>query len=450
MPRWKIAPLAAPLLAGTILRLALMTPWLKSGLVSSDTPSYLIPGTNLLLHGSFSVQGLPELMRGPVYPLFLAICCQGGLLAASILHVLVSVWSIYLTWKLARTLLPEARCALAAAWLFALEPLSIMLSFQLLSDTFFVALLLLFLNDLARFFQEDRLALIARAGLWLAIDSFVRPLTYLLPWFLAIGIFAVLFRIPKRRWQAPALLLLTVLPWFGLWQLRNRAETGFSGFTSVVPYDLYYYNCAAIDAAVQHRSFESVHQQYIRTIDVLREKQHWTQKQIFDYMSAEASRMQRAHPGMTLRIQAIGSLRTLFIPATLDMMDMLYATTIRKMDSVRDSGIDHGLAQLALQAARTTPPGIIVLLAGLEVILLGYYLLALRGLFTARILPAQRWLLLGVLLYFIGVSGGAVAGSRYRLPLMPIACILAAAGFARHSSAESKPSEQPLALSAAE
>ena len=41
---------------------------------------------------------------------------------------------------------------------------------------------------------------------------------------------------------------------------------------------------------------------------------------------------------------------------------------------------------------------------------------------------AYLWLLLGVTLYFLAVSGGAVAAARLRLPVMPIACVLAAAG----------------------
>jgi hypothetical protein len=40
-------------------------------------------------------------------------------------------------------------------------------------------------------------------------------------------------------------------------------------------------------------------------------------------------------------------------------------------------------------------------------------------------------LLLGVSFYFFGVSGGAIAAARLRLPVMPIVCVLAAAGMVR-------------------
>jgi hypothetical protein len=60
--------------------------------------------------------------------------------------------------------------------------------------------------------------------------------------------------------------------------------------------------------------------------------------------------------------------------------------------------------------------------------------LATRGAFRGRIQEAGLWLLLGTSLYFLivsGVAGGQGASSRYRLPIMPIVCILAAAGTRR-------------------
>jgi hypothetical protein len=56
------------------------------------------------------------------------------------------------------------------------------------------------------------------------------------------------------------------------------------------------------------------------------------------------------------------------------------------------------------------------------------YLSAMRGcLGVDRIRPAMLTLI-GIALYFLLISGGAQAVGRYRLPLMPELCILAAGG----------------------
>jgi hypothetical protein len=60
--------------------------------------------------------------------------------------------------------------------------------------------------------------------------------------------------------------------------------------------------------------------------------------------------------------------------------------------------------------------------------LLGLYFFAARGALFGHARRDALWLLLGISLYFIAVSGGAQAVGRYRLPVMPIVCIFAAAG----------------------
>jgi hypothetical protein len=67
-------------------------------------------------------------------------------------------------------------------------------------------------------------------------------------------------------------------------------------------------------------------------------------------------------------------------------------------------------------------------------VLLGLYLLAVRGVIQSCKDNACLWLLLGTSVYFFAVTAAAVgpeSAARYRLPVMPAVCILAAAGFRR-------------------
>src|SRR5271166_949982 len=228
---WWSPRLAGPLIAAAIVRLTLLAVTLAragtSALFSPDTAGYLEPGRNLLLHGRFVAEGAPDVFRTPGYALFLAVTSLAGMPAAALANVIVSAFSVILVWRLGRAVSDDGRIALGAAWIFAFEPLSVVSSTLLLSETLFLAFFLLSMERLATFLRGQRLPVLVVAGLWLAAATFVRPVTYYLPVMLAAGLFLALVRVPRLRWKAPALLLLSVLPLQAAWQIRNWAETGY-------------------------------------------------------------------------------------------------------------------------------------------------------------------------------------------------------------------------------
>jgi hypothetical protein len=68
---WWTQGLVGPLIAASGIRLALMALLVArngtGALVLGDTNSYLEPGRNLLLHGRFVADGVPDLLRTPGY-----------------------------------------------------------------------------------------------------------------------------------------------------------------------------------------------------------------------------------------------------------------------------------------------------------------------------------------------------------------------------------------------
>jgi hypothetical protein len=58
------------------------------------------------------------------------------------------------------------------------------------------------------------------------------------------------------------------------------------------------------------------------------------------------------------------------------------------------------------------------------------FILALLGIFGRGVGTKMKWLLLTPVLYFTAVHGLFLGSVRYRVPLMPIVCIFAAAGIA--------------------
>ncbi len=451
---WWTPRLAGPVVAAAAVRLGLLAATIHwfgtSALTRGDTASYLEPGRNLLLHGRFFADGVPDLLRTPGYPLFLAVTSLGGLSAAAVANVLLSVFSVVLVWRLGRTAFGDNRIALAAAWIFAFEPLSVTCSAILLSDTLFLALFLLSLEPLAAFLRERRLPVLATAGLWLAAATFVRPVTYYLPVALAAGLFFVLARVPGLRWKAPAVLLISILPWLAAWQIRNWVETGYGGFSSASEVNLYFLAAPNVTAHLEHRPFLDVRdalgyvgfagnsgQSYLFQPYLERNPQQagWSQGQRLAFMRAKAAGILRAHPGLYLRLCFKSLSQPVFNPSG----GSSFEHPLNPGDPAR-SFADYSLARRWTVLLRASP-GALAEKALFGAILLGLYLFAARGVFLAArgsfggdMCHACLWLLLGTSLYLLGITaamGGSGGGSRYRLPVMPVVCIFAAAGALR-------------------
>ncbi|MGO9778000.1 MAG: ArnT family glycosyltransferase [Terracidiphilus sp.] len=435
---WWTPRLRGPVAAAAGVRFLLLGAALartgSSVIASGDTASYLEPGRNLLLHGHFITGALPEIDRTPDYPLFLALFSLAGPATAALAQVLLSAFTVLLVWRLARAVFAEERVALLAAWLFAFEPVSVIYSVRLLPETLFLALMLLSLERLAVFLRGRNLWVLAQAGLWLAAATFVRPISYYLPAALALGLFVVFARIPGLRWKAPAALLLSVLPWFAAWQLRNTIETGFGWFSSIVARNLYFYQAAEVEARVAHRPFVEVQsgwgypdeQSYLARHP---EQAGWDQAHRIVFMRSEAARVLVAHPGTALTVQLQGAAVVAFTPCAAELLRLV---GISPQDGPKRV-VDEGPVRSALWLVRAYP-GPAAVMAALELVLLALYLLAARGALSGCARREVLWLLLGVSLYFLAASGGAQAVGRYRLPVMPVVCVFAAAGLPRRDA----------------
>jgi hypothetical protein len=425
--------LAGPVIAAGLVRLGLLAVVLaRSGnaaLYRADTLSYLEPGRNLLLHGSFVEAGLPDIARTPGYALFLALASVAGPVAAALAQVILSTFSVVLVWRLARAFFADRRIPIVAAWIFAFEPLSIVYSILLLSETLFLALFLMSLISLVEFLRTRRLPGLAAAGLWLAAATFVRPVTYYLPVALAAGLKVILAPVPGLRWKAPAVLLLSVLPWLAAWQIRNRVETGFGGFSSIQTQNLYFFSAAEVTSRLAHRTLPAVQNELGYNDEQLFLQRHpqatgWNQAQRLEFMHTEAKRILRAHPWLFVRTHLAGSIRTALNPGGAVLLDLVRAPVD---DEAFAREREEGPLRAALWMAANHPWQMAVM-ATLGALLLGIYVFAVLGVVRVAAPRAYLWLLLGVTLYFLAVSGGAVAAARLRLPVMPIACVLAAAG----------------------
>ena len=439
------------MIAAAVVRFALLAVTLArngiSPLLNPDTSTYLEPGRNLLLHGRFVADGVPDIFRTPGYSLFLAIASLAGLPAAAVANVILSVFSVILVWRLGQAVI-QAMAASRSS-----QPGSSPLSRSrstflfLISETLFLVIFLLSLERLAAFLRGHRLPVLAAAGLWLAAATFVRPVTYYLPVALAVGLFLVLMRVKGLRWKAPAVLLISVLPWLAAWQIRNWVETGYSGFSSVSEVNLYLYcrrcnrqrwNTGASSMWERSKALLGLRilnsgQFYLFPPYLARhpEQAGWSQGQRLAFMHSEAIRIIRSHFGFYLRSCLVATRKTL-IDSGEGYIDALatQGSSVHISALLMNEGLESGTVRLA-----KTYPWLVAEKTVFAVFLLGLYLFAARGAVRGGMHNACLWLLLGTSLYFLAVTGVAGAGrigsERFRLSVMPAVCILAAAGFRR-------------------
>ena len=174
--RWAMRnnALLTPLLATFMLRLTLMLiAYHCTGtqvMTQGDTASYLEPGRNLFLHGSYTSSGQPELDRTPGYPIFAMLTGSigGNVLFTILTQIIVSCLSMILIAHITKRVFSSQQAAVASAWLYALEPLGLIYTIRLMPETFFVALLLAMIERITAFLTNGKLSSLATAGILLA------------------------------------------------------------------------------------------------------------------------------------------------------------------------------------------------------------------------------------------------------------------------------------------
>ncbi len=430
--------LRLPKFVAAALRLSLLVAsYMRTGtviLTQGDTASYLAPGHNLLFHGSFANGALPEIDRTPGYPLFAMLTgmAWNNVLLTAIVQIALSLVTLWFISRIAERCFPQTNAAIIAAWLFAVEPLSIVMNVRLMPETLFLLLLVVFLDRLIEYQATGKLQTLAAAGLLLAAATFVRPVSY----YLVFCLTAALAIIPQRerghRWKAPALLLLTVLPWFAVWQWRNFAQTGYSGFSAIVEKNLYFYQSAEVAAELAHTSFadEQLKRGYPDEAAYLAahpDQRTWTQPQRLAYMRAQSVQLLGQQRALYLRSHFKGVAIVAFTPAAAESLQLLGLASAS--DGMPKRLVNESLGTSIASVAHSQP-AIVIYMGLLEVFLLLLYGLALYGLLRGKGSTLAKVTLTGCILYFLLISGGAQAVGRYRLPILPEVCILAAGGVA--------------------
>lgn len=406
-----------------------------------DTDSYLRDAHQLLSTGTFGPPGDPDIVRTPGYPLLLLPGVSAGSpeLVTIGLQILLSGLTVLLVYDLGRLLTGDRRIALLAAGLYSVEPLSVLYTSLLLTETLFTCLIVVALDLLARFQSTTRWQDAAWAAVALAASAYVRPVSYFLPLWLGALLLAMALRPgPQRRRRLAQAILFgaTAMVLVGAWQLRNLAVAGFPGFSAIEDINLYFYNGASVLAAEKGLPYYRVQEQmgYLdRQLYLERHPEQigWSEAERYRSMGRAGLRILRSHPGEYAFIHLEGMLRTLMEPGAVDYLRLFRLYPVQ--GGLLGEAVDRGLLATVASLAQQRPLAFWST-AALGILLGAYYLLALVGLASRRISFGAKALLVATAIYFVLISGGPASLSRFRHPVMPIVCLFAAAGIVEMSA----------------
>jgi len=355
-----------------------------------------------------------------------AVASGHFLVVAIFENLLLATCSAWLIWRIVHGLSAESGASAWAVLLYCFEPVALLWSDKIMTETAFSTLLLLFIWLVIRFFREPTYATLLLAALVLGFATHTRPITlYLGLWLIPVFLFFPR-TLPMGQRVSRAIVFvvvfaLTLAPWI----LRNAKVADYPGFSSISDDNLYFYQAAAVEANLQNKSFGQ-QQEEMGFWDVQRylqahpEQSTWSRGQIAVFTRAEAKRIISQHLPIYLRLHARGFIILLFDTVATVILQTLGLYPER--GGLLTRTVDQGLYRGMMWLIREHPvAGTVFVLLGIQ--LMFYYVLALFG---VRHLPVAAACFFGsLLLYFILISSGPYASGRLRAPIMLLVCISA-------------------------
>jgi hypothetical protein len=265
----------------------------------------------------------------------------------------------------------------------------------------------------------------------LVAATYLRPVSYYLFPAFAMGLAFTAPSFGGLRWKAPVLLLAIAIPCLAAWQMRNWIETGYGGFSSIVEKNLYFYQSAEVTAELRRVSLDTVQEELgypdeASYVAAHPEQMGWGQAEQLQFMRSYAVEILSRHPWLYLKSHFAGVGVVAFTPCAAEWLQLLrvYPKEAAMPRRILNEGLFGSVRYVLFEH-----PAMASWMVLLEVYLLVLYGLAIRGMCCGSGTRAGLTALAGVTLYFLLISGGAQAVGRYRLPVMPELCVLAAGGW---------------------
>lgn len=380
-----------------------------------DSSSYVVPAGNLAKGQGFTnTNGYPELTRTPGYPLLIAPFLWIGLdlkyliILQHLLQVLISLAAAIMAYMVSGS----RRQAMITGILLCLDLPSLNSANTIMTETFFTANLMVIIWLLwkaARKTQSHRWQILL-AGLVSGWSVLIRPIT--MYFFLPVIAYWLLIGKNFRRGTVLSFVLsFACLPL--AWAARNYAQTGYFTVTSISGWDMLGYRAAGalavndpgdFSANLEKRQDQLLHQACASTLELSGE------------VCMPLTIPQELIPRKSKAYMKIGTRVVLQHP-------LAYAKLAARGAATMMLGGDAHLIMQITGLGHRSAKGLILIYT------VPAFCLAIAGLYSFwnknRLFFYLAFL---VFAYFVVISAGAETYSRMRVPIMPLYCVVIAAG----------------------
>jgi 4-amino-4-deoxy-L-arabinose transferase-like glycosyltransferase len=416
----------------------------------ADAVGYERLAVNLLERGVFSQSPgppyQPELLRTPMYPLFIsAVYRVGGAEPRSVVALQIALSA--LIGLLVYTLSKRAgnRIAFPAALLCGLSPNMGFYAAMLLSEVVFTCILLTGIISLLAGLDTNSLAKISLSGLLIGLSALTRPISLYFPCFVVILVLWI-WRKNLRR----GLLLVSVfsgvyLATLSPWLARNVRVSDRLIVTTAGELNLFHYHAAMVkavregtdvDEARRRLGLEAIKRAENMEIDPLLEAQ-------ISSVWAKVAREQLAESPFTyLKLHGLGFASSHLLPLPMNPLIAYFAPS-GETPALRRSVMQDVLSFLSAgklpeavklvwrERIEQVPRGTLLVYIAAVVFHLGL-LVGVFLFFFCPTSPSARLrhapILLLSILYFTLVPG-PLSGPRFRAPVEPLVAIVAVFGY---------------------
>ncbi|HVT05601.1 MAG TPA: hypothetical protein VHL58_19760 [Thermoanaerobaculia bacterium] len=372
-----------------------------------DSTTYFMPAEQMLLGNGFAdAPGIPDTIRTPGYPAFLAVCRFLGLNDRQIVLVQHGVCIAFsLVIIIAGVVLTRSRLAATTAGLiYAIDPTTLRYSNLLLTESLFTILLFLIVFLTARALSEGDTRRVAVIGILSGLLSILRPAALFYPFVL---LFILMVRTRQRRARIAAVFLASaaIVPF--AWMSRNAVQTGVFVFCSISGTNLLMHRAAGALAMEDGGDFAANltrHQNELLAPAQERLRQRYG---VAAFMLPHA--VQGREYGKEARPVILEHLPAYARLTIRGLGENLFSDDAETLTSLNDSALDDG--DITSVVRFYTGTLLVLALAG--------------GALLSRKEAQLAMLLIGTIFYFVLIAAGAEAESRFRAPVVPQMALLA-------------------------
>jgi len=376
-----------------------------------DSAQYVAQAESLAATGSArNERGEPDTLRTPGYPLFLAAFLRtpfglaGAVVAQRLLWIVVVGVTTWVCARLTRSTL----AAIVAGLITAIDLPALQATNSILTETLSAVIVGAAVWQSYRTGRSNAVSFAVVAGLLVGLSILIRPIAILSG--VPLGLAIVIAGDSKHRSRAAAVLVAASLLVASLWVVRNYVQTGVATLSSISAINLLRYRAAGTLAIRDPGGIDPN----------LERRQAELEGSACRAVEAEFGRGCLTVP-IAVRATFYDEIALPIILADLPATAMQAGRGLLMIMLGGGASMLSGMTGMSESAARVVALAYTVPLAVLALAGIGFWWRADRLAAT---------LLMLTILYFVTMSLGAEAYSRFRVPFLPLYAMLAGGGAA--------------------